>query len=127
MSSKSVILILTLFSIIAFGLFIYPSINQTLRAEQSKFIDQSRIVNLHQEANMYSKKYLIQSDAQALTIKMIDKKFIAKALSLPGSVSVRIYYAKNSEGKSIFLIYGVDRNGKEMIASISPTCPGCGQ
>jgi hypothetical protein len=115
------------FGISTIVLFIYPSMNQSVRAEEIKFTDRSSHLMTLQDAVNLTKIYRINVESNAMLVSYFGKDAVGKALAQPGCVKVHVYYGKNKDGKAMFIIYGVDRSGNETIASLVPTpCPKCG-
>jgi hypothetical protein len=126
MSTRKIITTILILSIFTIALFIYPSMNQSVRAEQIKFSGQKNQMMTLQDAASLTKTYRINTESTAMLIQYFGKDIIEKALAQPGRVKVHVYYGKNQDGKSGFMIFGVDKKGNETIASIVPVCPKCG-
>ena len=126
MSTRKIITTILILSIFTIALFIYPSMNQSVRAEQIKFSGQKNQMMTLQDAASLTKIYRINTESTAVLIQYFGKDVIEKALAHPGCVKVHAYYGKNQDGKSGFMIFGVDKKGNETIASMVPACPKCG-
>jgi hypothetical protein len=125
MSTRKIITTILILSIFAIALFIYPSMNQSVRAEQIKFSGHNNQMMTLQDVTSLTKIYRINTESTAMLIQYFGKDAVEKALAQPGCVKVHVYYGKNQDGKSGFMIFGVDNKGNETIASLIPTCLGC--
>ena len=127
MSIKRIVVTVSILSIFVFALFIYPSMNQSVRAEQIMFSGQKNQMMTLQDAASLTKVYRINTESTAALIQYFGKDAIGKALAQPGCVKVHVYYGKNHQVKSGFIIFGVDKKGNETFASLVITpCPKCG-
>jgi hypothetical protein len=117
MSIKNIFTVLSILFIFAFVLVIYPSMNQSARAEQTKFKGASNLTKI----------FRINIESTAMLIHYFGKAPVDKALMQPGCVIVHVYYGKNKDGKAGYLFFGVDKTGNETLASIVPNCgiKGC--
>jgi hypothetical protein len=104
---------------------ILPSMSTSIRAEETKITNRSSHIMTLQDAASLTKLYRINTESTAMLVQYFGKDAVDKALTQPGCVQVRVYYGKGQEGKSGYLIYGVDKKGNEMIASLIPVCPAC--
>jgi len=125
MSTRKIITTILILSIFAITLFIYPSMNQSVRAEQIKFSGHKNQMMTLQDAASLTKIYRINTESNAMLVSYFGKDAVEKALAQPGCVQVHAYYGKNQESKSGFLIFGADKKGYETIAMFVPTCTGC--
>ena len=105
MSLKKIVVTISILSIIVIALFIYPSMNQSVRAEQIKYSGHEKQVMTLQDATTLTKVYRFNTESTAILIQYFGKEVVEKALALPGSVKVHVYYGKNQDGKSGFLIF----------------------
>jgi hypothetical protein len=112
-------------TISAIILFIYPSMNQSVRAEEMKYTGRSSHMMTLQDAASLTKIYRINVESNAMLISYFGKDIIAKVLAQPGCDQVHVYYGMNKDGKSLFMLFGVDKKGNEMLASLLPTCLKC--
>jgi ABC-type dipeptide/oligopeptide/nickel transport system permease subunit len=124
---KKIVVTVSILSIIAIALFIYPSMNQSVRAEQVNFTGYKNQSISFQEAKGLLKTYerIVASDA--VIAQYFGKEIVDKILAQPGCVGVRMYYGKHANGKPGVLIIGVDKYGKDMVTGVlaGPTmvCP----
>jgi len=127
MSIKKIVVTVSAFSIFVIALFLYPSMNQSVRAEQVNFSGYKNQSISFQEALGLLKTYerIVASDA--VIAQYFGKDIVDKILAQPGCVGVRMYYDKHANGKPSVLIIGVDKYGKDMISGVlaMPTmyCP----
>jgi ABC-type dipeptide/oligopeptide/nickel transport system permease subunit len=127
MSLKKIAISISIVSIFAIALFIYPSMNQSVRAEQVNFTGYKNQSISFQEAKGLLKTYerIVASDA--VIAQYFGKEIVDKILAQPGCVGVRMYYGKHANGKPGVLIIGVDKYGKDMVTGVlaGPTmvCP----
>lgn len=116
--------IVTVLSILALSilmLIIYPSTDNSMNAGPSKSIkDVPALTNLHR----------ISVSSNDVLVHCFGKDVVDKTMKQPGCVGVRMYYGKNANGQSGFVIVGVDKNGRDMKSVIlagpidpCPTCP----
>jgi hypothetical protein len=125
MSVKNIFTILSALLVFVFVLVLYPSMNQSVYAEQTKFSgSKNQLTPLH-GATTLTKIYRIPIESTALLVQYFGKPAIEKALLQPGSVSVHVYYGKDQDGNTGYLIFGVDNRGNETLAAIPPLCPNC--
>jgi len=127
MSTKKVVVTISILSIFAIALFIYPSMNQSVRAEQVNFTDYKNQNVSFQEATGLLKTHGRIAASDAVIAQYFGKNIVDKILAQPGCVGVRMYYGKHTNGKPCVLILGADKYGKDMVRGVlaMPTmyCP----
>jgi len=132
MSTKKIVVTISILSTFVIALFIYPFINQSLKAEQiNKTGYTHQIISFRDAAELIkNSERIIASDA--VIAQYFGKELVDKILAQPGCVGVRLYYGKNANGKSGVIILGVDKYGKDMITGVlawptsKPCPPYCG-
>jgi ABC-type dipeptide/oligopeptide/nickel transport system permease subunit len=132
MSIKKIVVTIAILSIFAIALFIYPSMNQSVRAEQVNFAGYKNQSISFQEAKGLIKTYERIAASDAVIAQYFGKDIVDKILAQPGCVGVRMYYSKHANGKPGVIFVGVDKNGKDIISGVlaGPTiiCPPyCGE
>jgi hypothetical protein len=125
MSVKNIFTVLSALLVFVFVLVIYPSMNQSVYAEQTKFSGNKNQLMSLQDATNLTKTYRINIESTDLLVHYFGKTNIDKALMQPGCVKVHVYYGKYQDGKTGYLIFGVDKKGNETLAAIPPYCPSC--
>jgi hypothetical protein len=127
MSLKKIAISISIVSIFAIALFIYPSMNQSVRAEQVNFAGYKNQSISFQETIGLIKTYERIAASDAVIAQYFGKELVGKILAQPGCVGVRMYYGKHTNGKHGVIILGVDKNGKDMVSGVlaMPTwvCP----
>jgi hypothetical protein len=118
MSIKKITLIVSMFSIFAIALFIYPSLNQPVRAEQVDFAGHKNQSILFQGEKGLIKTYGHIVASSAVIAQYFGKDIVNKILAQPGCVGVRMYYGKQASGKSSVIIIGVNKYGKDMESGV---------
>jgi hypothetical protein len=109
MSTKKIVVTTSILIVMTIALFIFPSSNPSLNAEQSTY-----------------KAYPISSSSVDVISKYFSKDVIENTLKQPGCVGIRMYYERRNDGSATFMLAGIDKNGNELIASIMPNkCPQC--
>jgi len=120
MSIKKIAVTISIVTMLVIALFIYPSINQSVNANQSN----STTVGL-------DNAYLITAESNSL-LNHYFAKDVEKTLKQPGCAGVRMYYGKQNNGSNKLMIIGVDKSGKTMMSLVPtggsgicpPYCPG---
>jgi hypothetical protein len=125
MSIKKIVVTISILSIFALALIIYPSMNQSVRAEQVSFAGYKNQSISFQEAKGLLKTYERIAASDAVIAQYFGKDIVDKALAQPGCVGVRMYYGNRQDGSRGLILIGVDKKGNETIASIVPSCLGC--
>jgi hypothetical protein len=127
MSIKKIVVTISILSIFAIALFIYPSINQSVRAEQVNFPGYKNQSISFQEAKGLLKTYERIAASDAVIAQYFGKDLVDKIFAQPGCVGVRMYYGKHANGKPGVIIVGVDKYGKDIVTGVlaMPTaiCP----
>jgi ABC-type dipeptide/oligopeptide/nickel transport system permease subunit len=118
MSIKKIVVTVSILSIIAIALFIYPSINQSVRAEQVNFAGYKNQSISFQEAKSLIKTFQRITASDAVIAQYFGKNIVDKILAQPGCVGVRMYYGKHTNGKPGMIIMGVDKNGKDIVSGV---------
>jgi hypothetical protein len=131
MSLKKIVVAVAIFFIFAIALFIYPSLNQSVRAEQVNYAGYKNQSISFQEAKGLLKTSERIDASDAVIAQYFGKDLVDKILARPGCISVRMYYSKHKDGSPELMIIGVDKNGKEMVpgalaGSPKPCPPNCG-
>jgi ABC-type dipeptide/oligopeptide/nickel transport system permease subunit len=118
MSIKKIIVTVLILSIFTIALIIYPSMNQSVRAEQVNFAGHKNQSISFQEATELVKTYERIAASDAVIAQYFGKDLVDKVLAQPGCVGVRMYYGKHENGKSGVIILGVDKFGKDMVSGV---------
>ena len=108
MHNKNYFVVTSIFAAIVIVLFIFPSTDNLINAGQSKSIDVTALTNVHH----------ISVSSDAVIAHYFGKDIVEKTMKQPGCVGVRMYYAKQANGRSGFVIVGVDKYGKDMAPTI---------
>jgi hypothetical protein len=121
---KKIVVTVAILSIFAIALFIYPSMNQSVRAEQVNFAGYKNQSISFQEAKGLIKTYERIAASDAVIAQYFGKDLVDKILAQPGCVGVRMYYGKHTNGKPGVIIVGVDKYGKDMASGVlaMPAC-----
>jgi hypothetical protein len=81
-----------------------------------------------QVATALNNAHQIVVSSNDVIIHYFGKDVVEKTMKQPGCVGVRMYYGKQANGKSGFVIAGFDKNGRDIgpIVLAGPTnpCPG---
>jgi hypothetical protein len=114
------------------ALFLYPSINRPINAEQSKFTGNENHRITLQEAMDLTKAFQVSASSDAVIAHYFGKKALEEALTQPGCTGLRMYYAKHKDGSPTLVIVGVDHDGNDMTGGITlqltiPCPPDCPQ
>ena len=117
MSTKKIIATISILSIFAIALFIYPSMNQSVRAEQVNSAGYKNQSISFQEAKGLLKTYERIAASDAVIAQYFGKDIVDKALAQPGCVGVRMYYGKHTNGKPGVIFVGVDKKVTDQIPS----------
>jgi hypothetical protein len=118
MSSKKIVVTISILSIFAIALFIYPSMNQSVRAEQVNSAGYKNQIISIQEAKGLLKTYDRITASDAVIAQYFGKDIVDKILAQPGCIRVRMYYGKHTNGKPGMIIMGVDKSGKDMVTGV---------
>ena len=114
MSYKKVFIAASILVISMIGLFIYPSINQPISAEQSKFSGHENHLITLTEAASITKAFRITTKSDEVLAHYFGSDALEKALAQPGCVGLRIYYGKHQDGSPALVIVGVDKKGNDI-------------
>jgi hypothetical protein len=127
MPAKKIIATFSILSIFAIALFIYPSTNQYVRAEQITSTSYKSPGISFQEAQDIIKTSQRIVASKIVIAQYFGKDIVDKILAQPGCVGVRMYYGKHANGKAGVIILGVDKYGKDIstgvLAMPSWLCP----
>jgi len=105
MSTKRILVGISIFALSVIVFIAYPSTDKTINAGQSITSQgAAALTNIH--------GVTISSDD--VLIHYFGKDVVEKTMNQPGCVGVRTYYGKRSDGKSGFVIVGVDKYGTDM-------------
>ena len=120
MSIKKLAVTISILAMLVIALFIYPSLNQSVNAEQSS-----------STAAGLENAYCITTESNAVLNHYFGETIVEKTLQQPGCAGVRMYYGKQKDGSPKLQIIGVDKNGKNLTPSIlagspKPCPPNCG-
>ena len=118
MSLKKIAISISIVSIFAIALFIYPSMNQSVRAEQVNFAGYKNQSISFQETIGLIKTYERIAASDAVIAQYFGKDIVDKILAQPGCVGVRMYYGKHANGKRGVIILGVDKYGKDIVTGV---------
>jgi hypothetical protein len=127
MSAKNIVAVISILSLFAIALFIYPTTNQSVRAEQIKSTGyQSANAWLQEAKNIIKTSQRITASDEVIA-QYFGKDKVDKILAQPGCVGVRMYYGKNTNGKSGIILTGVDAKRNDIlpvtIAGPTTLCP----
>ncbi len=127
MSTKKIVVTISILSIFAIALFIYPFTNQPLKAEQVNNAGYNRTSISFRNAAELIKNYVRINATDAVIAQYFGKELVEKILAQPGCVGVRMYSGKQTNGKLGLIILGVDKYGKDMVTGVlaypSAVCP----
>ena len=118
MPIKNIFTAISIISIFAIALFIYPSTNQSVIADQlnSGLYKYSNISFQETKHIINNSQRIAATDA--VIAEYFGKDVVDKILAQPGCAGVRMYYGKQSSGRSGVLIIGYDRTGKDMVSGV---------
>ena len=106
MSIKKIVTVISILVISVIILIIYPSTDKSVNAGQSTLTKEvPALTNLHR----------ITVSSNDVLVHYFGKDIVDKTMKQPGCVGVRMYYGKNVNGKSGFVIVGVDKNGSDLV------------
>jgi len=118
MSTKRIVAVVSVFALSVIMLFVYPSTDKSMYAGQSKST---------QNINTVKNAQQIVVSSNDVIVHYFGKNVVDKIMKQPGCVGVRMYYSKQTNGKSGFIFIGVDKNGRDIEPTIltGPTtyCP----
>ena len=105
MSIKRIISVISIFALSAIVLIAYPSTNKAMNSGQSvSSQDAAALINIHR----------VSVSSDDVLIHYFGKDVVEKTMKQAGCVGVRTYYGKRADGKSGFVIVGVDKYGSDM-------------
>jgi hypothetical protein len=127
MSIHRIILLAAAVLFLLAALFLYPSINRPISAEQSKYSgNENHNISL-QEAMDLTEAFQVSASSDAVIAHYFGKKSLEEALTQPGCAGLRMYYAKHKDGSPTLVIVGVNHNGDDMttgtILQLTILCP----
>ena len=109
MSIKRIFTVASILAVSVIMLFVYPSTDKSINAGQLKSTQNvTTLTNTHQ----------ISVSSNDVITQYFGKDIVEKIMKQPGCVGVRMYYAKHANGKSGFVIVGVDKYGKDMVPTV---------
>jgi hypothetical protein len=118
MSIKRIFAVTSVLAISVIMLFVYPSTDKSINAGQS---------NLKQDVTALANAHRISVSSEDVLVHYFGKDVVEKTMKQSGCVGVRMYYAKHANGRSGFVIVGVDKYGKDMVPTIlagpADVCP----
>jgi len=127
MSIKKIVAVISTISIFAIALFIYPSMNQSVKAEQMNHAGYNNQSISFQDATGLIKGYQRINASNAVIVQNFGKELVDKIIAQPGCVGVRMYYGRHTNGNPGLIILGVDKSGKDMVKGVlafpSVPCP----
>jgi len=109
MSIKRIFAITSILAISVIMLFVYPSTDKSVNAGQS---------NSKQGITTLTNAHRISVSSEDVLVHYFGKDVVEKTMKQPGCVGVRMYYAKQANGRSGFVIVGVDKYGKDMVPTV---------
>jgi hypothetical protein len=127
MSSNKLVAVISILSLFAIALFINPTTNQSVRAEQVKSLDFKSSSISTSDAKDIVKTFQRLNSSNAVAAQYFGKDKVDKILAQPGCVGVRMYYGKNTNGKAGITLVGVDAEKNDIlpvtIAGPTTLCP----
>jgi len=127
MSIKKVVAAISILTVLAIVLFIYPSINEPVSAEQSLYSGHENHLITLAEGVELTKAFRVSTTSDAALAHYSGKDAFEKILAQDGCVGVRLYYGKRKDGSPTLVAVGVDQNGnditKGVLADKMPSCP----
>jgi hypothetical protein len=118
MFTKKIVVTISILAIFAIALIIYPSMNQSVRAEQVNSAGYKNQSISFQEATGLLKTSERIAASDAVIAQYFGKDLVDKILAQPGCVGVQMYYGKHANGKPGVIFVGVDKNGKDMVSVV---------
>lgn len=127
MSIKKIVTTISIITVMAIVLFVYPSINKPVSAEQSLYSGHEDHIITLTEGIELTKAFRLSSKSDAVLAHYYGKDALSKIISQDGCVGARIYYGIHEDGSPTIVTVGVDNKGEDitkgLIAQISPPCP----
>jgi hypothetical protein len=130
MFTVRVILFVSIIVLFVIAFFIYPSFDQSISAEQSKFTgNENHLISLTEAAGL-TKAFRLSTTSDAVLAHYFGRNALESALSQSNCVGLRMYYGKHKDGSPALVIIGVDRNGNDITSGIAlqmsfPCPPDC--
>jgi hypothetical protein len=127
MTLRRSILPLSIFIALISLLFISPSLDRPIGAEQTWYSGhEDHNITLHEGIEL-TKAYRVNSRGDIPLANYFGKDALSSVLAQPGCVGLRMYYARHSDGSPSLVIVGVDKEGNDMtkglICQKSGLCP----
>ncbi len=131
MNFRRIILPVSIFIALISLLFVYPSIDRPIGAEQSLYSGHEDHNITLQEGIELTKAYRVSSRGDVILASYFGKDALSSVLAQPGCVGMRMYYGKHKDGSPTLVIVGVDHKGNDMtkglicqkIIPCPPSCP----
>ncbi len=114
MSIRRFILPASIFIALISLLFIYPSLDRPIGAEQSLYSGHEDHNITLQEGIQLTKAYRMTMKGDLPLALYFGSDALSKVLAQPGCVGLRMYYAKHNDGLPTLVIIGVDNKGNDM-------------
>ena len=127
MSSKTIVSAIMIFTVAMLSLFIFPSTNQSITAEQSLYSgNEDHSITLREGAGL-TKAYRMTVSSNDVIAHYFGKNALKNAMDQPGCVGVRLYYGKHEDGSPAIVVVGVDNKGNDMTSGLicqrTSVCP----
>jgi hypothetical protein len=127
MSSKTILSAILILTVAMLSLFILPSTNQSITAEQSLYSgNENHSITLQEGAGL-TKAYRMTASSNDVIAHYFGKNALKNALEQPGCVGLRLYYGKHADGSPTIVVVGVDNKGNDMtsgqILQRTDACP----
>lgn len=100
--SKRIIAVASIITLSLIMLCVFSSYDKTTQGVQST--NAATLTNAHS----------VSVSSDAVLAHYFGKDVVEKTMKQPGCVGVRTYYGKRADGKSGFVIVGIDKNGNDM-------------
>ncbi len=132
MSMKKIAIAAAILVLFVIVLFMFPSVNQSVGAEQSSFAGYGKHSMTLPDAIGLTKVYRFTNASDVVLSHYLGKGAFEKVLAQPGCVGLRVYYGKNKDGSPVYVIVGVDKTGNDIVSSafslLTKICPPyCGE
>jgi hypothetical protein len=118
MSSKTIVSAILILIVAILSLFILPSTNQSVTAEQSLYSGNENHSITLQEGAALAKAYRINASANDVLAHYFGKNALKNTLEQPGCVGLRLYYGKHADGSPAIVVVGVDSKGNDMSSGL---------
>ncbi len=127
MNFRRIILPVSIFIALISLLFIYPSVDRPIGAEQSLYSGHEDHNISLQEGIELTKAFRVTTRGDVTLAQYFGKDALSNVLAQPGCVGLRMYYAKHKDGSPTLVIVGVDNKGadisKGLICQMAMPCP----